>query len=431
MTTVSRGLPKQPHLDVPKREARDLLKQCRAQQAEALDRVRRRHPKFDAADNPAIMAAGLRLCDAQLVIAREYGFSHWAELKERVSSNTEAGALDAAIRADDPDEVVRLLRVNPKLLHVPVRSGNWGPPMSHAANLGRLEVIKAIAPLGARDFQHAFERALLQGRLDCANWLYEHGAKLVPGIVMGGCETLNLSGLRFLADLNAPFTDERGNPLAPLAMVVETYCRNPQDKHGILELLAGRGYVFPDTPITAFHFGRLDRLEDHLRRDPSLLNRRFSYQEVYPPELGCAGDGRSGLHGTPLAGTTLLHLAIDFDEQEILQLLLARGADVNARATIDADGFGGHTPLFNAVVSCAHANGRQQDASITQALLDQDASPTLRTTVRKFLDWCETPGWHEACEVTPAKWGRGFPEQSWVNVEALKLLDSTSTARSP
>ena len=28
----------------------------------------------------------------------------------------------------------------------------------------------------------------------------------------------------------------------------------------------------------------------------------------------------------------------------------ARGADANARATIDAEGFGGHTPLFNAVV---------------------------------------------------------------------------------
>jgi len=68
---------------------------------------------------------------------------------------------------------------------VPVRSGNWGPPMSHAANLGRLEIIKAIAALGAKDFQHPFDRTLLQGRIECARWLHEHGAKLAPGIVMG------------------------------------------------------------------------------------------------------------------------------------------------------------------------------------------------------------------------------------------------------
>jgi ankyrin repeat protein len=78
----------------------------------------------------------------------------------------------------------------------------------------------------------------------------------------------------------------------------------------------------------------------------SLIERRFSHREIYPPELGCADDGQSGMCGTPLDGTTLLHLAIDFDEQEIFDLLLAHGADVNAGATVDAAGFGGHTPLF-------------------------------------------------------------------------------------
>jgi len=185
MATVSRGLPQRPHLDIPKREARELLNAWRAAQPDALDRIRRRHPKFQSADHAAIQAAVFRLSDAQLVLAREYGFAHWTELKERITANSVAGALDAAIRADDREAVVQLLRANPKLLHVPVRSGNWGPPMSHAANLGRLEIIKAIAALGAKDFQHPFDRTLLQGRIECARWLHEHGAKLAPGIVMG------------------------------------------------------------------------------------------------------------------------------------------------------------------------------------------------------------------------------------------------------
>jgi len=421
MTTVSRTLPRQPHLDIPKRQARELLKEWRAAHPEALARIRRRHPRFDA-DDAAIRTATFRLSDAQLVIAREYGFAHWTQLKERIHSNSLAGLLQTAIRADDRATVVRVLRENPKLLHVPVWSGNWGPPMSHAANLGRLEIIKAVAELGARDFQHAFDRALLQGQIESARWLLEHGAKLVPGIIKGTCETLNADGLRFLSKLNAPFTDERGNRLAPLALALETYCRNPERKHQVLEIFTQHGYKFPDTPIMAFHRGQVDRLEDLLRREPGLIERRFTLREIYAPEVGCAENGRSGLHGTPIDGTTLLHLAIDFDEQEIFDLLLQHGADVNASATVDAEGFGGHTPLFNAVVSCAYTCGRQRDASMAKTLLRRGASPKLRANLRKFLDWQESPGWFQALKVTPAEWAQGFPEQSWVNSAALELL---------
>lgn len=424
MTTVSRDLPSRPSLDIPKREARDLLKQLRARNPEALDRIRRRHPRFKDTGASSVAPEEFRLSDAQLVIAREYGFSHWAELKERINSNAAAELLKTAIRADDRETVIRALQSNPQLLHVPIWSGNWGPPMSHAANLGRLEIIKAVAQLGARDFQHAFDRAVLQGQLECAKWLLEHGAKIVPGIIMGACETLNSAGFRFLNELNVSCSDHRGNRLAPLALVLETYCRNPAGKHEILDIFEKRGYELPDTPIMALHRGHTDRLKNHLQRDPGLINRRFASREIYPPELGCADDGRSGLHGTPLDGTTLLHLAIEFDEREIFDLLLAHGADVNARAHIDADGFGGHTPLFNSVVNISVACGRQRDASMTRALLACGASSGLRATLRKFLDWCETPRWHEAREVTPAEWGHGFPETGWVNLEALRFLET-------
>lgn len=145
--------------------------------------------------------------------------------------------------------------------------------------------------------------------------------------------------------------------------------------------------------------------------------------KIYPPELGCHDDGRSGLHGTPLDGATLLHLAIDFDESEIFDLLLENGADVDARAAVDRDGFGGHTPLFNAVVNCAAMYGRQRDAAMTRALLARGARRDKRASVRKFLDWRENPGWHEARDVTPAEWARDFPETHWVNREAVRLLE--------
>src|SRR5262245_56007558 len=418
MATVSRGLPERPHLDIPKREARELLNQWRNGDRDAFERIRRRHPKFTTSDDSKLAAGPFRLSDAQLVIAREYGLAHWTELKQRIAANSLAKELAAAIRADDRDAAVRLIQAQPQLLHIPLVSGNWGPPMSHAANLGRLEIIKAMASLGARDFQHAFDRAVLQGKIECARWLHENGAKAAPGIIMGACETLNPDGIRLLAELNAPFTDEHGHRLAPLAMVLETYGRNPKGKHEILEIFAQRGYDLPDTPMMAFHRGDAARLGKHLRRDPQLIERRFTLREIYPTECGCANDDRSGLHWTPINGATLLHLAIDFREREIFDWLLAQGADVNARATIDRDGFGGHTPLFNAVVC-----GPWRNNGMTRALLEHGATKDARTSLRKFLDWIEEPRWHEARDVTAVEWGRGFPEKGWVNSEALRLLD--------
>jgi hypothetical protein len=419
--TVSRGLPAQPHLDIPKREARELLRQWHAAQPAALERIRQRHPKFAGTTNAEIAAAPFRPADAQLVIAREYNFASWPELKQRIEANSLARQLDVAIRANDREGVGQLLRDHPHLLHIPVRSGNWGPPMSHAANLGQLEIVQAVAALGARDVQHAFDRAVLQGQIECARWLHAHGATLAPGIVMGACETLNRAGLQFLADLGAPFTDDRGNRLAPLARALGTYCRNPAGKHGVLEIIERQGCVLPDTPMVAFHRGRIDLLQRHLARDPALLAHRFSRREIYPPELGCPDHDLAGMCGTPVAGTTLLHLAIDFVEQEIFDWLLARGADVDARAEVDADGFGGHTPLFHCVVSCTPAV-RRQDAAMTRSLLSRGAAPNLRATVRKFLDWQEEPGWHEARDVTPVEWARNFPERGWVNSVAVALL---------
>jgi hypothetical protein len=187
----------------------------------------------------------------------------------------------------------------------------------------------------------------------------------------------------------------------------------------VLEIFAKQGYVFPDTPMMAFHRGDMARLKEFLRRDPKLIERRFSNVEIWPPELGCAKDGRSGMHWTPLDGTTLLHIAVDFDDEEVFDWLLAAGADVNARAKVDGEGFGGHTPIFNAVVS----HGRRQ-ASMAKKLLERGALVEARASLRKFLDWCEEPRWHVARDVTAAEWARGFPDQGWVNKEALRLVDA-------
>src|SRR5262249_32295918 len=153
--------------------------------------------------------------------------------------------------------------------------------------------------------QHAFDRAVLQGAIDCARWLHERGATATPESLFGACETLDPDGLRLVIDLGVPLADRHGDRLAPLAAGLQTSSRAPVRKHEMMQIFVEQGYAIPDTPIMALHRGRADLLDAQLRREPGLVHRRFRYREIYPPELGCADDGRSGLHGTPLDGATL------------------------------------------------------------------------------------------------------------------------------
>jgi hypothetical protein len=69
-----RPLPARPSLEFERKEAKALLRRLRAGDPEALERARASHPRIAAS------AARIRLADAQLVIAREYGFTSWARL---------------------------------------------------------------------------------------------------------------------------------------------------------------------------------------------------------------------------------------------------------------------------------------------------------------------------------------------------------------
>lgn len=99
-----RSLPANPNLDHLKYQARDLLQGQRARQADAAQRLREFHPQLNAAKDEEIFAAKLRLSDAQLAIAREYGFASWARLKHHVEKPTLAAtsALPHHERIDDP-----------------------------------------------------------------------------------------------------------------------------------------------------------------------------------------------------------------------------------------------------------------------------------------------------------------------------------------
>lgn len=408
-----RHFPVRPNLDQLRNQAKDLLHSIRSGDAVALAEIRKHHPK-------AIDPAAAKLADAQLVLARSYGLPSWPRL-------ITACRMTDAIWQGDVEIVRNLVLKNPRLLQEAARGlpdCNWGAPMSYAANVGQDAIIKMLREMGAADVQHAFERACLQGKIETARRLHAMGARPTQRGLMWTCETLNDDGMEFLLGLGVALADEHGNQMAPIALLLQTYSRYPKGKHRCLELVAERVQL-PDRPPMAVHRGRLDLLDGHLRNDPDLTSRTFALAEIYPPELGCGPDLSYGLHGTPLAGTTLLHMCVEFDEIEIARWLIAHGADANARAEIDADGFGGHTPLFGCVVNNSYSCGRQRNAAFARLLLDHGADPNARASIRKQLHFVPDETMHEYHDITPLAWGEQFHGQryhDWVSRPAMLLI---------
>ena len=201
-------------------------------------------------------------------------------------------------------------------------------------------------------------------------------------------------------------------------MLIGTYWRNPHGKHGCLEVFAQAGATFPDTGPMAIHRGRIDLLAAAIDRDPELLQRRFALDEFYPKELGISAE--DGLHVAPLDGATLLHMAVEYHEETIVQWLIDRGADVNARAAVDADGFGGHTPLFHTTVTLL----LKSDA-LARILLRSGADPRARATFRKQLSYERDPEkeqMREYHDVTAIGFARQFQVPQWVNEAAIDAI---------
>jgi hypothetical protein len=73
--TIPLTLPADPDLDHLKKQAKQLLRDARVQRSEALESILAFHPR------PAEFAA---LRDAQLTLARRYGFFDWEQLRNEV-----------------------------------------------------------------------------------------------------------------------------------------------------------------------------------------------------------------------------------------------------------------------------------------------------------------------------------------------------------
>jgi len=349
------------------------------------------------------------LSEAQFEVARLYGFASWPRLKEHVDSMEEVGKLKHAIDTNDFAGVRTLMTRNPELHRAPLGYGRngpltwvaecrvpWEPP-----GATRLAMAQWMIDNGSDLHQGGdgplMRAALVDNRIPMMDLLVRNGADLNAEwnghfpILFAPCETVEPLALRWLLEHGAdPHLPLRRGYDSPLDYVIGTYSRSPRLAQCI-DLLASAGCETRRRIPAMLELlrGRLDLLAAQLDADRSLVHRRF-------PELDF---GSTAYRRLRLNGGTLLHLAAEYGNLKAARLLLACGAEINARAVVNEDGVGGQTPIFHAV-----SQFYDFGLPMTKYLVESGADLSIRARLPGHY---ERPDEHVEC--TPLGYARLFP----------------------
>jgi ankyrin repeat protein len=373
-----------------------------------------RHLKDEA---KSVLRAGqaASLSAAQLHVARHYGFASWPKLKAHVDSIETSHRLfeelKQAIDSNDLARVKALMTNNPSLHSAPMGYGKngpltwvaecripWEPPKPE-----RLAMAQWMLENGSDVHQGGdgpLMRAALRGdRIPMMDLLVRNGADVNAEwngcfpIIFAPCETVQPASIHWLLEHGAnPNCAKAGRkyPDSALDYVIGTYSRSEQ-LAACLDILLQAGCTSRRNVPAVLDLlrGRIDLLAERLDEDPTLIHKRFSELDF----------GSSGARRLMLGGATLLHVAAEYGNLEAAKLLVKRGADVNAAATIDAAGVGGQTPIY-------HAATQFYDWGLTMVayLMEMGADLSVRVLLPGHY---ERPD--EFVECTPLGYARLFP----------------------
>ena len=133
----TRSLPPRPNLEQLKLQAKELRRAHAEGKRPAAARIAAHHPRFKGKLPEEVLTARVTLADAQLAVAREYGFESWARLKHRVELGDRIAGVRphprfeealAALKAGDVERLRTLITEVPELLHART---NLEPPYGY------------------------------------------------------------------------------------------------------------------------------------------------------------------------------------------------------------------------------------------------------------------------------------------------------------
>jgi len=440
----TRSLPERPDLNQLKSQAKELLEAFRAGDPGAADEVNAHYRDVDAAK--------FALHDAQLVLARAYGFVSWPKLKAFVDGATVKRLVDA-VRARDVDQASAMLKVRPELarmstdnfqvLHHAVlqrapemvrllmehganpREGVYPhrdatTALTIAAERGDEEIVailKGTGGPGAPDPDELFH-AIAKGDSDKVIALMEADPALIDGRhplrgwtpLHGAARMLNAQIVEWLLDHGSDATARGWHDFTPLDLAAHfSGDGNSERFAGIARMLLGKGAAL--TARAAVAMGNTEWLRErhaegalknpiedtggllriaasHNRPEILALLLEFGFD---PDERTRSGDGDEVVFTW---GMPLWHCASS-GKHELAEMLLASGADANA--SVYASG----TPLYQAygrrdwkMVELLQRHGGRPNATVAGLYRQTELARRLLASepVHKELLWAGACG---------------------------------------
>jgi len=164
--------------------------------------------------------------------------------------------------------------------------------------------------------------------------------------------------------------------------LLEQYWRSDQ-LQACLRLILEHGAAFRDPLIAPVVLNDADAIRAAVNSNPALVRHRTILKSAF----------------TSLEDVTLLHVAAEFGNLDAARTLIELGADVDARAGVDRDGIGGHTPLFHTVNSRAN-----RSSPIMRLLVEAGADCELFV---KGVNWGKGHDWATTFfDVTPISYAQ-------------------------
>ena len=401
-------LPDRPDLDHLKKQARQLLTGLRRGDAAAVDRIRAAMPAARGLNDAALLARDFRLHDMQSALAREYGFASWSRLADFV----------AARRALGGDPARRCLQWLALVYPGDVSGSHDGARPDAAARL--LDELPDLGTALAADPWTACaigdEPALSRATASDPGWCHRPGGPLkLPPLVAVTHSALGRLPVwqarlhacaRHLLDAGAAPDQSIGNRWPPASLA-------SPDEGSRLSALYGAAGVQRDPAMTALLLGA-----GADPNDGESLYHALESRECTRLLLDA---------GARVSGSNAMYRVLDFDDVEVLRLLLDHGGDPGEPGQA---GPGGRftAPLLWAI-------RRRRSLAHAQALVAAGAAPTVRTadgidaaTLAGRYGLVEVARWLE--EVARGSAGRAVTEPAAASATEARLA-APATAQRP
>ena len=162
----------------------------------------------------------------------------------------------------------------------------------------------------------------------------------------------------------------KGEPL--IYELTSEYTRTSRFKECV-KAFVDHGLRFDDPALLSVLLDDAEELELQLAKFPELTSKAYSLRCAY----------------TPLYKATLLHVCAEYNHRRCAEVLVKYRADVNARAGVDHNGFGGQTPIFHTVNQNSNNSSEMMDFLLSH-------SADLKITVPALI------------------WGKGYPWETLV-----------------